>query len=98
MRHVERSTEYPLLSDAIDDLERLAQKNPDVVVGAVDHIEEALIRREREPGGRPGEQCLRRDEAFPHKRTVRLENLYAVVGAVGAINEPGFCNRNFVRQ
>src|SRR5712664_3246036 len=49
MRHVQRSAEYPLLSNAIDDLERLTQKNPDVVVGAVDHIEEALIRREREP-------------------------------------------------
>src|SRR5215467_16277441 len=37
VRHVERPAEYPLLSDAIDDLERLAQKNPDVVVATVDH-------------------------------------------------------------
>ena len=36
-------------------LERLAQQNPDVVIGAVDHIKEALIRREREPGGGAGE-------------------------------------------
>ena len=50
MGHVQRSAEDPLLSDAIDDLERLAQKNPDVVVRAVDHVQEALIRREREPG------------------------------------------------
>src|SRR5216684_4254278 len=90
MWHVQRSAEYPLLSDAVDDLERLTQKNPDVVVPTVDHIEEALIRREREPGGRPGEQCLRRDKAFPHKRAVGLENLDAVVGAVGDIDKAVF--------
>src|SRR5271168_3954542 len=39
-RHVQRSAEDALLSDVIDDLERLTQKNPDVVVRAVDHIQE----------------------------------------------------------
>ena len=47
MRHVQRSAEDPLPSDMIDDRKRLTQKNPDMVVGAIDHIEEALIRRER---------------------------------------------------
>jgi hypothetical protein len=51
MRHVQRPTEDPLLPEAIDDLKRFTQQNPDVMVGAVDHIHEALIRREREPGG-----------------------------------------------
>src|SRR5215475_5765011 len=66
MRHVQRSAEDPLLSEVIEDLERLTQQNPDMVVGAVDHIEEALIRREREPGGGAGEQRSPRHEAFPH--------------------------------
>src|SRR3989442_1040438 len=98
MRHVQRSTEDTLLSDVVDDLERLTQKNPDVVVRAVDHIQEALIRREREPRGRPGEQRFRRDESFPHKGTILLENLYAVVDAVGDIHEAVFRQRNVVRQ
>src|SRR6202049_5353520 len=76
MRHVQRTAENPLLSDVVDDLERLTQKNPDVVVRAVDHDKEALIRRERESGGRPGEQGSRRADSFPHKCTVLLENLY----------------------
>src|SRR5215470_8209095 len=41
MRHVQRSAEDSLLPEMIEDLERLTQQNPDVVVGAVDHIEEA---------------------------------------------------------
>src|ERR1700687_4706248 len=48
MRYVQRSAEDPLLSDVIDDLECLTQKNPDVVVSAVDHVQEAVIRRKRE--------------------------------------------------
>src|SRR6185436_1004049 len=47
---VERSAPQALLAEARDDLHRPAFENPHVVVGAVDHIEEALlrIRRERE--------------------------------------------------
>jgi hypothetical protein len=41
MRYVQRPAEDPLLSDVIDDLECLTQKNPDVVVSAVDHVKEA---------------------------------------------------------
>jgi hypothetical protein len=48
MRHVQRSAKNPLLPDVVDHLERLTQKNPHVVVRAVDHIQEALIRRKRE--------------------------------------------------
>jgi hypothetical protein len=44
MWHIQRPAEDALLTDAIDHLERLSQKNPDVVVRAVDHIQEALIR------------------------------------------------------
>src|SRR5439155_4769116 len=75
MRHIQRSAEDPLLSEVIEDLERLAQQNPDMVVGAVDHIKEALIRRECEPGGGACEQRSRRDESLPHIRAVRLEHL-----------------------
>src|SRR5207253_1713020 len=98
MRHVQRSAEDTLLSDVVDDLERLTQKNPDVVVGAVDHVQEALIRREREPGSRPGEQRSRRDEPFPYKCTVLLENLYAVIDTVGDVHEAVFRQRYVVRQ
>src|SRR5215467_6263189 len=98
MRHVQRSAEDPLLSDVIDDLERLTQKNPDVVVRAVDHIQEALIWREREPGCRAAEQRSRRHEPFPYKRAVCLENLDAVVGPVGDIHEAILRQRNIVRQ
>jgi|SRR6516162_2716310 len=38
MRNVQRSAEDPLLSDVVDHLEGLTQKNPDVVVRAVDHV------------------------------------------------------------
>src|SRR5262245_7835047 len=72
MRHVQRSAKDPLLPEMIENLERLAQKNPDVVVGAVDHVEEPLIGRECEPGGGAGEQRSARDEAFPHEGTVGL--------------------------
>src|SRR5882762_8939177 len=70
MRHVQRSTEDTLLADVVDDLERLTQENPDVVVRAVDHVQEALIRRERKPRSRSGKQRFRRDESFPHKCAV----------------------------
>src|SRR5439155_874595 len=49
MRHVQRTAEDTLLADMVDDLKRLTQENPDVVVRAVDHVEESLIRRECEP-------------------------------------------------
>ena len=49
MRHVQRSAKNALLSDVIDDFERVAQKDPDVVVCAVDHVKEALIGRKGEP-------------------------------------------------
>ena len=38
MWHVQRSAEDPLLPDVVNHLESLAQKNPDVVVRAVDHV------------------------------------------------------------
>src|SRR5262245_23425514 len=87
MRHVQRPAEDPLLSEVIEDLERLTQQNPDVVVGAVDHIEEALVRREREAGGGACEQRSARNESLPHVCAVRLEDLDAVVDAVGDIDE-----------
>src|SRR5438093_10191494 len=90
MRYVQRSAEDTLLTDVVDHLERVPQENPDVVVRPVDHVQEALIWREREAGGRPGEQGSRSDESFPHKRAVLLENLNAVVDAVGDIHQPVF--------
>src|SRR5262245_26415362 len=74
MRYVQRSAEDALLSEVIEDLERLTQQNPDVVVGAVDHIEEALVRREREAGGGACEQRSARNKSFPHIRAVGLEH------------------------
>jgi hypothetical protein len=71
MRYVQRPAEDPLLSDVIDDLECLTQKNPDVVVSAVDHVQEAVIRRKREPRGRPGGPSptrLWRSEGFAERR------------------------------
>src|SRR5207253_3897141 len=43
MRHVQRSAEDTLLSDVVDDLERLTQKNPHVVVRAVDRVVRAKV-------------------------------------------------------
>src|SRR3989442_15433111 len=64
MRHVQRTAEDTLLADVVDDLERLTLENPDVVVGAIDYVQEALIGRERQPGRRSSEQRSRRDESF----------------------------------
>jgi len=90
MWHVERPPKDPLLPDVVDDLECFAQKNPNVVVGTVDHVQEALIRRECDSRGRPSEQRSRGNESFPHKRTVFPKNLYAVVDAVGDIHQAVF--------
>src|SRR5438093_7138205 len=90
MRHVQRTAEDTLLADMVDDLKRFTQENPDVVVRAVDHVQESLIRREREPGRRSSKERARRDESFPHKRAVPLENLYTVVRTIGDIDEAVF--------
>jgi len=73
----------------IDDLKRLAQKNPDVVVGAVDRIEEALIGENASPEVEPASSVLGATSP-PAQTYVCLENLYAVVGAVGDIHQAVF--------
>src|SRR5262245_33823531 len=42
VRDVERASPQALLAEPRDDAHRLALENPDVVVGAVDHVEKAL--------------------------------------------------------
>jgi hypothetical protein len=98
VRHVECAAEDALLTNAIDDFERFAQEDPHMVVRAVDHVEEALVRGEDEPGGRSGEQRRRCDRDFAHELSVAGEDLDAVVGAICDIDEAVPRQCDVVRQ
>ena len=51
MGNVQRSTGQPLLTEAADDLECVAEHDPDAMVCAIYHVQEALLRvcGQREP-------------------------------------------------
>ena len=57
------------------------------MIGAVDHVQEALIRREGETRSGTGEQRLRRNETFLDEHPVFPEHLNAIVRAVGNVDE-----------